>query len=250
MFIFIDSEVYLSLKNKRIATILAAIIVATIIVVSGTFYINHLIESKHLPSFTYSGGYANYTWSENFSTYAGYMKNLNSTLEINQGNQSSSSLQISMYRIGYNSFQYSVGPIMNLYLNLSGNFSSVLRPRSMNFTEITSGIGKTSDPHFWDSGSMNPVNPTNMTLSSTSNKMTFFGNSTQTMYFTANFINETTKNSRYNFSINYMDVEFLFPSFLVSNNSIDLSFNTTIYGLSKTVSLQANIVMSYTDLSG
>lgn len=239
----------MSLKNKRIATILAVIIVATIIVVPGTFYISHLIESKHLPSFTYSGGYANYTWSENFSTYAGYMKNLNSTLEINQGNQSSSSLQISMYRIGYNSFQYiGAGPIMNLYLKLSGNFSSVLRPRYMNFTEITSGIGKTSDPHFWDSGSMNPVNPTNMTLSSTSNKMTFFGNSTQTMYFTANFINETTKNSRYNFSINYMDVGFQFPSFLVSNNSIDLTFNTTIYGLSKTISLQANIVIAYTSL--
>lgn len=139
---------------------------------------------------------------------------------------------------------------MNLYVTLKGSLSTELRPAYIKFYVVTSNIGNISDPHYWDSGGVNPISPINMSITSTDNSMSFFGNSTQTMSFTANFLNEANNRSSYNFSIDEMNVHFLLPSFLVSNNSIKLSFGATLYGLSKTVSIQSNIVMNDTDLSG
>lgn len=250
MFFFIDSDIYLSPKNKRLAKVLTAIAVAILVIVPSAYYLNHFLQIKNQPEITYTGGYTNYTWSENFSRYAGYMKNLSSTVAISENGHNNSLLQLSLFQVGYN--RYAGGPIMNLYATLNGSFSSELRPTHFKFYEITSNIGNMTEPYYMDSGAMNPINPTNLSVYSSPDKRTFSlsGNSTQSMYFMANFINEAHNRSRYNFSIDQMDVHFLLPSFLSSNNSITLTFGATIYGLSKTVSTRINVVMNDTDLSG
>lgn len=223
--------------------LILSIVLVVILVIAPIAFLFNAGESQRnqKPSISFAGGVTDYVWSENFSSYGGFMKNVSSLVAIHGGGNGTSHMDMSLFQIGFGNI--GGNPTMNMYMGLSGSLLGSLKPAYLEINE-TSYLG---NGYPQDSGSIsNPGNTINMSLVQPSTKdVGYTGNSVQRMHVIYIFHNESHSNGHsYNFSLSSLNFQFLFNNFPALNQSVILTFQATIYGLSENIPVIINVVMN------